>query len=121
MNAVLDNARSLDAPPDLAVDGRVQATLNDSRLRIAASATNEAGLRAQTDLDLPAEASAKPFRLAINRTQPLRGTFSAQGELRSLWDLFFGAERTLSGKLAASGNDRRNAEQPPRARRRQRY
>jgi translocation and assembly module TamB len=103
LNAVLDDARSLDAPPELAVDGRVQATLNDNRLQIAASAVNPSGLRAQTDLVLPTEASAQPFRLAINRTQPMRGTFSAQGELRSLWDLFFGAERTLSGQIAANG------------------
>jgi translocation and assembly module TamB len=103
LTAVLDDARSLDAPPELAVDGRVQATLANNRIRLAASATNAAGLRARADVDLPAEASAQPLRLAINRTQPIRGDFSAQGELRSLWDLFFGAERTLSGRLAASG------------------
>ncbi len=103
LNAVLDNARSLDAPTELAVDGRVQAVLTDGRLRVTANAVNAAGLRAQADVDLPAEASAQPLRLAVNRTQPIRGSFAANGELRSLWDLFFGAERTLSGQLTASG------------------
>jgi translocation and assembly module TamB len=99
----LDDARSLDAPRDLAVDGRITGVLSDSRLRLRGSAVNAAGLRAEADVDLPVEASAQPLRLAVNRTQPIRGSFNAQGELRSLWDLFFGAERSLSGRLNASG------------------
>jgi translocation and assembly module TamB len=103
LNATVDNARSLDAPDNLAVDGRIQATLNDNRIQVSATAANPAGLQARTNLSLPVEASAQPLRLAINRTQPIRGDFAADGELRSLWDLFFGAERTLSGRLTAQG------------------
>jgi translocation and assembly module TamB len=52
---------------------------------------------------LPAEASAAPFRVAIARTRPMSGTFAAQGEVRPLWDLLVGGERSLAGKVMAEG------------------
>lgn len=103
LDAQLVNARSLDAPRELAVNGRVQAVLNDNRLAIDASATNQAGLRANVDAVLPTLASAQPLRLAVNRTQPVSGTFNVDGELRPLWDLFFGGERALAGRVQAQG------------------
>ncbi|MBW3617442.1 MAG: translocation/assembly module TamB domain-containing protein [Proteobacteria bacterium] len=103
LDAQLVDARSLDAPRELAVDGRVQAVLNDNRLAVNASATNQAGLRANVDAVLPTLASAQPLRLAVNRTQPISGDFNVDGELRPLWDLFFGGERVLAGRVQASG------------------
>lgn len=103
LDAQLVDARSLDAPRNLAVNGRVQAVLNDSRLTVDASATNQAGLRANVDAVLPTLASAQPLRLAVNRTQPISGSFNVDGELRPLWDLFFGGERVLAGRVQAQG------------------
>jgi translocation and assembly module TamB len=103
LDAALQQARSLDAPADLALNGRLQGTLNDNRLRLVASATNPTGLRANVDAVLPTDASASPLRLAVNRTQPISGTFNVQGELRPLWDLFYGGERTLAGYVSAEG------------------
>jgi translocation and assembly module TamB len=103
LDAQLVDARSLDAPRDLAVNGRVQAVLNDNRLAVDASATNRAGLRAEVDAVLPTLASAQPLRLAVNRTQPISGSFNVDGELRPLWDLFFGGERVLAGRVQANG------------------
>ena len=103
MDAQLVDARSLDAPRALAVNGRVQAVLNDNRLAVEASATNQAGLRANVDAVLPTLASAQPLRLAVNRTQPISGSFNVDGELRPLWDLFFGGERVLAGRVQAQG------------------
>lgn len=103
LDAQLVDARSLDAPRDLAVNGRVQAVLNDNRLSVDASATNRAGLRANVDAVLPTLASAQPLRLAVNRTQPISGSFNVDGELRPLWDLFFGGERVLAGRVQANG------------------
>jgi hypothetical protein len=40
---------------------------------------------------LPTEASAKPFRLAINKKRGVQGQFSAQGEIKPLWDLLMGS------------------------------
>lgn len=103
LDAELADARSLDAPRTLAVNGRLQAVLNDSRLTVNANATNQAGLTAMVDAVLPAVASAAPLRLAINRTQPISGRFNVDGELRPLWDLFFGGERVLAGHVTAAG------------------
>lgn len=103
LDANLVEARSMDAPRNLAINGRVQAVLNDSRLSVSANATNQAGLTAAVDAVLPAVASAAPLRLAINRTQPISGRFNIDGELRPLWDLFFGGERVLAGRVTAQG------------------
>ena len=103
LDAALQQARSLDAPAELALNGRVQAVLADSRVRVSATATNPTGLRASVDASLPTTASASPLRLAVNRTQPISGSFAAEGELRPLWDLFYGGERTLAGYVSAEG------------------
>ncbi len=103
LDATLAGARSRDAPANEGLNATVKAALNDSRLHIDAVATNPEGLKSSGAVDLPAEASAAPFRIALDRTKPVRGTFSADGEVRPLWDLFAGGERTLSGHVATSG------------------
>ena len=103
MDARLTDARTADAPAALALTSTLHATLADSRLRVEAAATNRQGLRAQASIDLPAEAAADPFRIAVVRTRPLHGSYSAEGELKPLWDLLAGGERTLSGRLVARG------------------
>ena len=103
LDIALANARSRDAPADLALDGRVRANLAGDRLRLDAAATNAQGLKSALHLELAAVASAAPFRIAIDRTRPLRGDFSADGELRPLWDLLVGGDQRLSGHVAAQG------------------
>jgi translocation and assembly module TamB len=49
LDADLVDARSLDAPRNLAVNGRLQAVLNDSRLNVTANATNRAGTTASVN------------------------------------------------------------------------
>jgi translocation and assembly module TamB len=49
------------------------------------------------------EASAAPLRLAIARQQPMRGKFSADGEIKPLWDLLVGGERSVSGVVSMAG------------------
>jgi translocation and assembly module TamB len=103
LNVALAGARSRDAPASLALDGQLRAELGANRLKLAASATNSQGLKSSLDLTLPAAAAAEPFHLAIDRTQPMQGAFSADGELRPLWDLFIGGGQTLAGRVATHG------------------
>ena len=103
LDIALAGARSRDAPADLALDGRVRANLAGDRLRLDAAATNGQGLKSALHLELAAVASAAPFRIAIDRTRPMRGDFSADGELRPLWDLLVGGDQRLSGHVAAQG------------------
>ncbi len=101
MDLNVEGARSRDEPAKEALSGRVRATLAGSRIHLEADASNPEGLRSNLDVDLPAEAAAEPFRIALDRTRPVSGTFTAQGEIRPLWDLFAGGERTLSGQVSA--------------------
>jgi translocation and assembly module TamB len=103
LDAAIQDGRNRDAPESVALNGRVRATLADSRVQIDASATNSQGLTSQLALNVPAEATAAPFRIALIRNQPVRGSFSAEGELRPLWDLLIGGGRTLSGKGVTRG------------------
>lgn len=103
LRARLDNARGRGAPESSGLDGVFNAELSGDDLVIDSAVTNDQGLRAEVDLTLPAEASADPFRVAVNRTRPMRGTFAAQGEVRPLWDLLVGGERILAGRVDAQG------------------
>ncbi len=103
LNAALTGARSRDAPMTLALDGHLRAELTANGLKLVASATNAQGLTSNLDLALPASAAVQPFHLAIERNQPMQGNFSADGELRPLWDLFMGGGQTLSGRVATHG------------------
>ena len=101
LDATLEGARSRDAPANEALKAELKATLSGSRLHLVANASNPEGLRSKLDVDVPAEAAADPFRIAIDRTKRLSGTFDAEGEVRPLWDLLAGGERTLSGQVSA--------------------
>jgi translocation and assembly module TamB len=103
LNLTLVGARSRDAPTTLALNGQVHAALSANRLKLAASATNAEGLTSNLDLNLPASAATQPFHLSLDRSQPMAGAFSADGELRPLWDLFIGGGQTLAGRVATHG------------------
>ena len=106
LNAHLSGARSRDAASTLALDGTIRASLADQRLTIDASGggSQSGGGRATVNVVLPAEATAAPFRIAVNQTRPIQGQFTADGELQPIWDLFFGGDRTLGGRLTAQGS-----------------
>lgn len=99
-DAAVEGGRDRDAPADVGLSAKLHAELAGQALRLTGSATNPQGLTAKLDLTAPAEASAAPFRVALVRNRPLSGDFTAQGELRPLWDLFAGGARTLSGRGA---------------------
>jgi translocation and assembly module TamB len=100
LDAAIEGGRDRDAPADVALSAKVHADLAGDRVKIAATAANPQGLAAKLDLDVPAAASAAPFRVALVRDRPVAGAFDAEGELRPLWDLFAGSARTLSGRGA---------------------
>jgi translocation and assembly module TamB len=101
--ARLADARGRGAPEVQGMDGVVRGKLAGETLTLQAETRNEQGLRANADVMLPAEASAAPFRVAIARQRPMRGRFSAEGEVRPLWDLLFGGERALAGFVRTQG------------------
>ncbi|HEY5006826.1 MAG TPA: translocation/assembly module TamB domain-containing protein, partial [Caulobacteraceae bacterium] len=103
LTAHLTGARVRDAPAKLALDGNVKASLANARLAVDATATNQSGGRASVNLDLPAEASASPFRIAIAATRPMTGRFDVDGEIEPVWQLLFGGTRTLAGRATAHG------------------
>jgi translocation and assembly module TamB len=103
MTARLADARSLDAPSDVAVNAEVQGVLEDDVLQVQAQATGAKGLRSDVSLTLPVEASASPLHLAIVRNRPLHGRFTAAGEVQPLWNLVYGSERELAGQVRLDG------------------
>jgi translocation and assembly module TamB len=103
LEAKLAGARGRGAPAASGVDGTVRGKLVGGALTLAASATNAQGLQANADVTLPAVATAAPFHIAIAEQQPMRGRFFAQGEVRPLWDLLVGGDRSLSGKVRTEG------------------
>jgi translocation and assembly module TamB len=103
LDAGIQDGRNRDAPESVALNGRVRAVLADSRIDLEATASNPQGLTSNLKMVVPAEAAASPFRVALVRNRPVSGQFSADGELRPLWDLFIGGGRTLSGRGSTSG------------------
>ena len=104
LNAHLTDARSRDAASSLALEGTIKAVLSGQRLTLDATGGGaKNGGRATVNVSLPAEASAAPFRIAVSQTRPIEGRFDADGELQPIWDLFFGGERSLGGRLVAQG------------------
>src|SRR5690606_8394793 len=91
LSAELRGARERGATTQ-SLDGRVVAALSDQTLTIRANAANAQGLAAEANLTLPTDASARPFRLAIDRTRPARGRFVAAGEVKPIWDLILGGD-----------------------------
>ena len=103
LDATLRGARGRGLPQDQSLNGTIRALLNDNNLAIDATASNAQGLRSSANVVLPVEASAAPFRLAVNTRRPMRGRFSADGEIKPLWDLFVGGERSLAGRVVTDG------------------
>lgn len=102
MTARLQDARSVDTAAALGVNANVKAALEDARLHIDADASGAKGLRSTLSLDLPVEASAAPLRIAVVKTRPMQGRFSADGEIQPLWDLVYGGDRELAGQAHLS-------------------
>ncbi|HJV40757.1 translocation/assembly module TamB domain-containing protein [Caulobacter sp.] len=95
----LSNARERGAKIEQSLDAKIHGDLTDSQLTIVADGDNRQGLKAEANLVLPVEASARPLRLMINKKRGVQGQFSAKGELKPLWDLLMGPERSLSGRI----------------------
>ena len=93
--------RDLKGSPPL--DGSFKATLAGTAITVAADMANTQGSKAHVDLMLPAESSASPFRIAVNRRRAMSGHFVIDGEVRPLWDLTMGGGRSLAGHLRAAG------------------
>lgn len=103
LDAKLAGARGRGAPTASGVDGTVRGRLGGGVLTLAANATNAQGLQANAEVVLPAVSSAAPFRIAIANQQPMRGKFFAEGEVRPLYDLLVGGDRTLAGHVRTQG------------------
>ncbi len=99
----LHGARSLDAPADIAIDATVKALLEDTRLTVQAQVSGAKGLSSDFEVAVPVEASASPLRIAIIRNRPIQGRLTADGEIKPLWDLFYGGDRELSGQTHLAG------------------
>jgi translocation and assembly module TamB len=104
LDAELKNARSRDARKGLSIDGAVKAALENDKVTLSANLNSPQGLTSTVNLVLPAEAAASPFRIALVRTQPMTGSFQADGEIQPLWDLLLGGERTVGGRLTAKAD-----------------
>jgi len=88
------------APP---VDGEIKARLVSGAIMLDASLGNSQGLNATSSLTLPAVASASPLHLALDTKRPMSGKFAIDGELKPIWDLLLGGDRSLAGHVVASG------------------
>jgi translocation and assembly module TamB len=102
-DANLVGARERGSRPDRSLNAQINGVLRDNLMTIKATSSNSLGLQAQAEVTVPTEASAKPFRLAIDRTRQVRGQFSAKGEVKPLWDLLGSSERSVSGMIDAEG------------------
>ncbi len=102
LTAAVKAARERGAPLSQSLDGQFTAALSGGTLKLAGSAATPQGLKAQGEFSLPAAASASPLRLAVDRGRPMSGRFEAAGEVKPLWDLLVGGERSLSGRADIS-------------------
>ena len=103
LDARLAGARGRGTPAASGVDGTLRGRLAGDTLTLTTNAANGQGLQANGEVSLPVAASAAPFRLAIARLQPMRGRYFAEGEVRPLWDLLIGGDRSLSGHVSTQG------------------
>ena len=100
----LSNARERGAKIEQSLNAKVHGDLTDSHLTIVADGDNSQGLKADANLVLPVEASARPLRLMIDKKRGVQGQFSAKGEIKPLWNLLMGADRSLSGRINLQGS-----------------
>ncbi|HEX7760748.1 MAG TPA: translocation/assembly module TamB domain-containing protein [Caulobacteraceae bacterium] len=112
LKAKLAGAGGRDLKGAQPLDGLVDATLNGGSLTVDASLGSPDGLKSNVHVILPAETSAAPFRIALVNTRPLQGRFDINGELKPIWDLVMGSERSVSGKIAAQGELRGTLRDP---------
>lgn len=103
LDARLSGARGKGTPADQGIDGALKARLAGDAITLDLATTDKGGLRGDASVVLPAELSAAPFRIAIARQRPLKGRFSAEGEVRPLWELAVGGDRALSGQVRTEG------------------
>jgi translocation and assembly module TamB len=103
LDARLAGARGRGAPANSGIDGTLKGQLAGDELSLTLDATNGQGLKAGGSVALPVVATAAPFRVAIAREKPMRGQFLAEGEVRPLFDLLVGGERSLSGRVRTEG------------------
>lgn len=103
LEARLMNARGRGTPAAQGIDGTLTGRLAGGTLMLDVATANAQGLKANAQLILPAESSARPFRVAIARQRPMRGRFFAEGEVRPLWEIAIGGERALSGFVRTEG------------------
>ena len=103
LDAKLIGAGERGGPATAGLDGGVKATLAGGDLTVDAQLNDSQGLTSHAHLVLPAVASAAPFHIALVRAAPLRGDFAADGEVKPLWTLLMGGERSLAGKVHANG------------------
>lgn len=103
LTAELAGVRGKGAEASEGLGGTLRARLQGQDLSIDAALTNGQGLQARGSFVLPAEASAAPFRVAINRKKLLKGEIYADGEVKPLWDLLIGGQRELAGRVKLQG------------------
>ncbi len=103
MQAKLAGAGERGAGGAQGIDGVVKAELAGGAMTVDAQLGTGQGLSSHAHLVLPALASAAPFHIALVRTAPMHGDFAADGEIKPLWTLMMGGERSLSGTVHATG------------------
>ncbi len=103
LEARLTNARGRGTPAAQGIDGTLRGRLADDTLTLDLATASQQGLKGEASLVLPSESSARPFRVAVSRQRPMRGSFNAEGEVRPLWELMIGGERSLSGFVRTNG------------------
>jgi translocation and assembly module TamB len=102
--ARLSGAGERGLPGQPVVDGLVKAQLAPGAVTLDAELTGGGGLASKAHVVLPAVLSAAPFHIALVRNRPINGDFSADGQVRPLWDLVMGGERSLSGEVHAKAS-----------------
>src|SRR6185312_4933802 len=103
MEAKLTDAGERGVAAAQGINGVVRAQLAGSAMTVDAQLGNGQGLASHAHLVLPAVATAAPFHIALVRNAPMHGDFAADGEIKPLWTLFMGSERSLSGDVHATG------------------
>lgn len=81
----------------MGLSGKIDATLKNGAINLILDASNEQGLKIDTNVKMGAIGSNAPIRIAIDKSAPLKGNISVNGEMRPLTDLIFAGERTLTG------------------------
>lgn len=99
----LIDARARGLKRDMAINGDIRAELKNEHINIKTNLYNGQGMKADGNATFRAVTSVTPLRLAIARSEPMSGSFSADGEVRPLADMVFAGQRYLSGKFNGSG------------------